>query len=70
MEIKSSNLKVGDLVVVFDNEFIPADLAYIGSTNENGVCFVNTVNLDGETNLKEKLALNSTRMFVVENRLS
>jgi magnesium-transporting ATPase (P-type) len=36
---------------------VPADIAIISSANKNGVVYVDTMNLDGETNLKEKNAL-------------
>lgn len=39
----------------------PADLLYLSSCNTNGLCFVNTMNLDGETNLKERIALDCTK---------
>jgi magnesium-transporting ATPase (P-type) len=39
---------------VFENEFFPADLALISSENQMGKAYINTMNLDGETNLKEK----------------
>jgi magnesium-transporting ATPase (P-type) len=45
----------------------PADLLYLCSCKSNGLCFVNTMNLDGETNLKERLALNSTKGLNLEN---
>ena len=35
---------------------MPCDLLILKSSDENGVCYVETKNLDGETNLKIKLA--------------
>lgn len=40
--------------VVKDTE-VPADLLLMMSSDEKGVVYVDTMNLDGETNLKEKL---------------
>lgn len=37
------------------NEEIPADLLMLCSSNESGIAFVDTMALDGETNLKEKV---------------
>jgi len=36
---------------------VPADLLVLSTSNFTGLVFVDTMNLDGETNLKEKTAL-------------
>jgi len=38
-------------------------MIFLSCSNENGVGFINTANLDGETNLKERAAMDSTRGF-------
>lgn len=55
----SKDICVGDIVQVNDEEFFPADLLVIASKlDENwdtgAYCYVETSNLDGETNLKIK----------------
>lgn len=35
---------------------IPADVIVMQTSEENGICFVETMNLDGETNLKTRQA--------------
>ena len=47
-------MQVGDVVKVKENEFFPADLIVLSSTEPEGVFYVETKNLDGETNLKLK----------------
>jgi P-type E1-E2 ATPase len=47
---------VGSIVKVRCDEFIPADLLILSCSNDKGVCYVETKNLDGETNLKVKYA--------------
>ena len=52
-DIRSSDLKVGDIVLMRDGETFPADLAVLATSN-NGVCFIKTSSLDGEKNLKKR----------------
>ena len=48
------HVKVGAIVKVNEDSFFPADMVVIHSTEEQGVFYVETKNLDGETNLKLK----------------
>lgn len=50
----------GDIVKVNKNEYFPCDLLLLSSSFEDGVCYVETMNLDGETNLKIKRCLEAT----------
>ncbi|KAF5125584.1 putative phospholipid-transporting ATPase DNF3 [Metarhizium anisopliae] len=49
-----SNIKVGDIVRLSRDEPIPADLVLLHSDGENGLTYIDTMALDGETNLKTK----------------
>ncbi|KAJ0962834.1 hypothetical protein J5N97_027956 [Dioscorea zingiberensis] len=54
------NLRVGDIVKVEKDNFFPADLLLLSSSYEDAICYVETMNLDGETNLKMKQSLEVT----------
>jgi phospholipid-translocating ATPase len=45
---------VGDFVKIMDNEPFPADILICATSEDEGVAFVETKNLDGETNLKSR----------------
>uniref|UniRef100_A0A803MXJ7 Phospholipid-transporting ATPase n=1 Tax=Chenopodium quinoa TaxID=63459 RepID=A0A803MXJ7_CHEQI len=66
---KWMNLRVGDVVKVEKDEFFPSDLILLSSSYDEAICYVETTNLDGETNLKLKQApevtagLNEDSMF-------
>eukprot|EP00250_Pteridium_aquilinum_P014699 c22146_g2_i1 orf=517-4191(-) len=53
-------VRVGDLVKIEKDSFFPADLLLLSSSFEDGICYVETMNLDGETNLKLKRSLEYT----------
>jgi phospholipid-transporting ATPase len=57
------DVAVGDIVRVENDHQFPADLVFLSAETENGLAFINTMNLDGETNLKERVALESTRNY-------
>ena len=52
--VRWGEIKIGDFVKVEENQFFPADMLVVKSTEDEGVCYVETKNLDGETNLKHK----------------
>lgn len=54
------NIHVGDIIKVKDNEFFPADIVSLNSSNEFGVSYMETSSLDGEKNLKPRQSLKET----------
>ncbi|KAF8176378.1 hypothetical protein K438DRAFT_1770578 [Mycena galopus ATCC 62051] len=61
-------LEVGDIVLLRDNEQVPADLIVLATSDPDGNCYLETKNLDGETNLKVCVAfcLSERRWVAVE----
>jgi phospholipid-translocating ATPase len=55
------NVKVGDFVRLYDNEEVPADVVVLSTSDPEGACYIETKNLDGETNLKLRNALACSR---------
>ncbi|KAF3203909.1 hypothetical protein TWF191_002515 [Orbilia oligospora] len=51
------NVRVGDWVRIYNNEEVPADIIILATSDADGACYVETKNLDGETNLKARHAL-------------
>eukprot|EP01133_Synstelium_polycarpum_P012152 gene12152-14219_t len=59
----SQDLKIGDIIRIANGQHFPADLVLLSSSHEEGICYVETSNLDGETNLKVRKALNETNIY-------
>lgn len=55
------NVQVGDFVRIYNDEPIPADIVVLSTSDPDGACYVETKNLDGETNLKVRQALQASR---------
>ena len=69
-ETKWINISVGDIVRVESEEPFPADIVILASSEPEGLCYIETANLDGETNLKIKQALPETSSIVSPTELS
>lgn len=59
-------LDVGDIVLLRENEQVPADIVVLSTSDPDGLCYLETKNLDGETNLKPRKALQATSSIISE----
>ena len=48
------SVQIGDIIRIQENSFFPADVVVLNSSENDGAFYVETKNLDGETNLKLK----------------
>ena len=65
----SQTLKHGEIILIYENHNIPADMIVIDSGFKDGTCYVETSSLDGEKNLKLKVANKYTQGFVSDDIL-
>ncbi|XP_075494950.1 phospholipid-transporting ATPase 3-like isoform X1 [Primulina tabacum] len=70
ISIPWKKLQVGDIVKVKQDGYFPADLLFLASTNPDGVCYIETANLDGETNLKIRKASEKTWDYVTPEKVA
>ena len=57
---KCKNIRVGNIIKIYKEELIPADALIIKSSFKNGLCYMQTSNLDGENELKPRECLQIT----------
>ncbi|XP_021894272.1 phospholipid-transporting ATPase 2 [Carica papaya] len=53
--IQAQNIRVGNIVWLRENDEVPCDLVLVGTSDPQGLCYIETAALDGETDLKTRL---------------
>ncbi|XP_039061052.1 phospholipid-transporting ATPase 2 isoform X2 [Hibiscus syriacus] len=53
--IQAQDIHVGNIVWLRENDEVPCDLVLIGTSDPQGLCYVETSALDGETDLKTRV---------------
>ncbi|XP_036273679.1 probable phospholipid-transporting ATPase IIB isoform X1 [Pipistrellus kuhlii] len=61
VQVQSSDIQVGDLIIVEKNQRIPSDMVFLRTSEKAGSCFIRTDQLDGETDWKLRVAVSCTQ---------
>ncbi|GFR91276.1 phospholipid-transporting ATPase [Elysia marginata] len=64
LEVQWRDVVVGDIIKVNDGAHFPADLILLSSSEPQAMCYIETSNLDGETNLKLRQGIPATSEVV------
>lgn len=62
---KWKKIQAGEVVKIFADETIPADMVLLGTSDPSGLAYIQTMNLDGESNLKTRYARQETASAVL-----
>lgn len=64
------DLEVGNVIRLSAGQPVPADILVLSTSDNQGVCYIATADLDGETNLKKRRGLAATRHVTSTNGLA
>jgi len=67
---KWKNICAGEVVKIHANETMPCDMVLLCTSDPNGISYIQTMNLDGESNLKTRYARQETTSMVCDDSYS
>ncbi|XP_042476999.1 phospholipid-transporting ATPase 1-like isoform X2 [Macadamia integrifolia] len=63
---KWKDIRVGEILKLSSNETLPCDMVLLSTSDPTGVVYIQTLNLDGESNLKTRYAKQETLSKMLE----
>lgn len=66
---KWKNIRAGEVVKICSDDSIPCDVVLLGTSDPSGIAYIQTMNLDGESNLKTRYARQETASTVFEGSI-
>ncbi len=70
LEMSTGDIHVGDIVSLSSGATIPADIVILSTSNQDNKCYVETAQLDGETNMKPKFGKHRTQHLNTIDKLA
>ncbi|KAK3151529.1 hypothetical protein QOZ80_3AG0247050 [Eleusine coracana subsp. coracana] len=67
---KWKSICAGEVVKIHSNETMPCDMVLLGTSDPNGIAYIQTMNLDGESNLKTRYARQETTSMTCDGSYS
>ncbi|CAA3015975.1 phospholipid-transporting ATPase 1-like [Olea europaea subsp. europaea] len=62
-------LQSGEVVKICSDETIPCDMVLLNTSDPSGIAYIQTMNLDGESNLKTRYARQETNKLVLDGTI-